>query len=563
MKQYHQVPSQLLFTLLLLLSSAITIVLCHVCPNGNILSIPQRSPPRGSFHLTRQQELARKLLLWGYDNETHADSWFPLPDGPFGRSNEQSEYVILATRFSVEAAALGERIESTLESGLVLEEFDDYFSLYTLFPKPKAIQANITSDEYFGRERLTVFPHRLQQVTSLDDIPFDVTRIEGLDNSTDLNELIESGMLFIEDYTYLNFIPVRHGYFSAPATLFLIDKNDLLMPLAIYVPETDIVYSYTDDPNDWLLAKLLANAAAVFAQQGDHVMWTHSSMVTVRLALERNVANVHPLYPLLQHHLDYQYGIPPATINLLYQNGTVFDRIFAFGGEGGTDYLEYLKANYNFSEHYPDIDKERRGVGNIPDYTYMEDAESLFSAIHQFVLLYIKSYYCSNDDIINDRELNAWIQEASSLVTGFPSIIRTREELMRVVTQIIFLCTVQHHSSNTFVVYNYATVLPMHPLLFRQPLPTSKGEVDNIVDWLPDLETSLLQIRQAGVFEQLLEPSIQLGNAAFSLQTDVRHPIQYFYEELNRISQRIKTRTEPVFEYKILDPENVPYYSYV
>ena len=120
----------------------------------------------------------------------------------------------------------------------------------------------------------------------------------------------------------------------------------------------------------------------------------------------------------------------------------------------------------------------------------------MWEAIANFVNDVLSIYYKSDDDIKKDDELQAWVldihQHGYPVRQGdvdheFPKSIQTRDQLMHLITCVVFNCSCQHAAVN-YGQFEVASFVPNTPPLMRRPPPTKKGEANLkfIMDTLPN-----------------------------------------------------------------------------
>ena len=112
------------------------------------------------------------------------------------------------------------------------------------------------------------------------------------------------------------------------------------------------------------------------------------------------------------------------------------------------------------------LDDEER----LPHYPYRDDGMLIWNTIREFVSDYLKHFYMAPQDILNDTELQGWAKELSNSaadgggnVQGMPTSFATIEELIEVVTTIIFICGPLHSAVN-FSQYDYMAFAANMPL---------------------------------------------------------------------------------------------------
>ena len=120
----------------------------------------------------------------------------------------------------------------------------------------------------------------------------------------------------------------------------------------------------------------------------------------------------------------------------------------------------------------------------------------MWKAIANFVNDVLSIYYKSDDDIKKDDELQAWVLDIhqhgyqvrqDDVDHEFPKSVQTRDQLVHLITCVVFNCSCQHAAVN-FGQFEVASFIPNTPPLMRRPPPTKKGEANLkfIMDTLPN-----------------------------------------------------------------------------
>jgi hypothetical protein len=125
--------------------------------------------------------------------------------------------------------------------------------------------------------------------------------------------------------------------------------------------------------------------------------------------------------------------------------------------------------------------------------------------LHFQVNRLLSVYYTSDEEVVNDKELQNFAKDASGFaygrVTGFPSSFQTIKSLADTLTYLHYLTAVRHHYMNSFSTnWNYA--LPWAPASFYLPMPTQLGQVNanNFMSYLPNTKAAINQIKMTAPF---------------------------------------------------------------
>jgi arachidonate 15-lipoxygenase len=106
-------------------------------------------------------------------------------------------------------------------------------------------------------------------------------------------------------------------------------------------------------------------------------------------------------------------------------------------------------------------------TNQLPHYPYRDDGLLLWNAIQTFVSGYLNYFYPTDGAMVGDVELQSWAQELASdqggKVKGMPQRIDRVQQLIEIVTTIIFTCGPQHSAVN-FPQYEYMSFAANMPL---------------------------------------------------------------------------------------------------
>ena len=117
----------------------------------------------------------------------------------------------------------------------------------------------------------------------------------------------------------------------------------------------------------------------------------------------------------------------------------------------------------------------------IEDYPYAADGLLIWSAIEDWVRDYVNHFYPDSSTISSDVELQAWWDEIKN--KGHPDkknepwwpSLNTKEELIRIVTIMIWTASGQHAAIN-FGQYPFGGYMPTRPTLMKKLIPQEEDE---------------------------------------------------------------------------------------
>ncbi|KAE9264132.1 hypothetical protein PR003_g32906, partial [Phytophthora rubi] len=319
-------------------------------------------------------------------------------------------------------------------------------------------QAFDNSDENFGAMRLGIRGYKLKLVNSREwsdplDSLCDSLVLEQC-NESSIDAAISNHKVFVQDFSTLGQYTDSNTTTSkyAPNVVGFFCNNDasgLLLPLAIKIVDTGLTYTKEDSDGEWQLAKMALDATELNFQQMFHLVHTHMVSIPIQVEMMRSMAEEHPIYALLNHHffgdmaMEYLGGV------ILLSVDSPYDQSMAFGASGSVRYISAEFPNTSIAVDFP-ADIADNGLEYLPNHRYVKYGTTYYSIIKTFVTSYVKAYYDSEDAIQNDSELQTWAARATVVwgVNDFPSAFNGYDDLIKLVTNLVFQNAVKHHFMN-------------------------------------------------------------------------------------------------------------------
>lgn len=471
------------------------------------------------------------------------------------------------------------------------EDFHDYKKAFVSFVGEVPLASKRWQDDrFYGAQFLNgCNPDTIKRCSKLPS-NFPVTQeLVGnlLDEGDTLKKAIKDGRVYMVDYEILDDIPhygqndmnLERRYTSASLGLFYVRGSGDVVPIAIQFHQepsgTNPIWTPNDSELDWTYAKMwLRNADSQWHQMITHLLRTHLFMEPVALASRRQLPALHPLWKLLSPHVRGVLAINTLGRERLIPAGGVADNTLSLGGGGHIALMKKYYKTLSWSSYdLPKVLKER-GVldaNKLPGFYYRDDALRLWQAISDFAKDILSIYYHSDDDIQKDTELQAWTLDLHNNgypvrdgenCHGFPSSVKSIQELTHLLTIIIFTCSCQHAAVN-FSQMDTFGFPPNAPALMRQPPPTKKGAVSikDVMKCLPTKHQAGVTIATVYDLTRIFPDERFLGDYTDGLFTDnaALEAILRFQGKLNEISSEIKERNKQLeVPYEYLLPERTP-----
>jgi arachidonate 15-lipoxygenase len=467
------------------------------------------------------------------------------------------------------------------------DSLQDYEDLFTLLAKPDGslgdgneflkllplpeVSKNFQNDHRFAEQRLSgANPSVIKRLSGLEKLPDSFSKQldqlqELYGTSLHLTEELAKGNLYLTDYTILPAIEggevkvedkSKKKFLPRPLALFCWRSDSHgeqgeLEPIAIQLEvPTGELFTRFDDDTDWLIAKLCVQIAdGNHHEMITHLGRTHFVMEPMAVVTARNLAHNHPLGLLLRPHFRYMLGLNSRGREQLINTDGPVDKLMAGSlAESLSLLTEDYKKYWSFDQFAFPTEIKNRGMADtnaMPRYPYRDDGMLVWEAVEKYVRKYLQIYYKTTEDILQDKELQAWaeemVSESGAKVKGFPASFQDVNSLIQVVTNIIFTCGPLHTAINT-PQYEYMAFAPNMPLAAYQPVPKKGRSQEELLQFLPPQEQA---IRQLNMVRTLSAYQIdRLGYYKDSDFTDreALAVIQQFQQDLNYVEAEIDKR---------------------
>uniref|UniRef100_A0A3P8Y2V7 Arachidonate 12-lipoxygenase n=2 Tax=Esox lucius TaxID=8010 RepID=A0A3P8Y2V7_ESOLU len=421
-------------------------------------------------------------------------------------------------------------------------------------------------DWFFGYQCLNGSnPRMIQRCKKLPkNFPVSGDMVQGsLAPRTTLEKELKDGNIYLVDYSVMDGVPpnVIRGkpqYISSPICLLYEHPDQGIIPIAIQLAQTPgldtPIFLPKDPPLAWLLAKIwVRNSEFQVFQLLSHLLRTHLFVEVFCVATKRQLPAVHPIYKLLAPHLRYTLEINCRGRSQLVSPDGIFKRVVSTGGDGLLILSQKEYKLLTYKSLNPKLDFHLRGTTSMKNYFYRDHCLLLWDAIHSFVKGMILLYYPLDRDVAEDSELQLWIKDVVD--EGFVDIpkfglsnkLKTREELITLLSVVIFTSTAQHAATNNGQ-FDWCAWVPNTPCTMRHPPPTDKDAVtmEMIMDTLPDVSQTCLEMAITWHLGRPQPDAVPLGQypEEYFTEAKAQKVIDSFRQELKEIEDHILKQNE-------------------
>ncbi|KAL1023805.1 hypothetical protein UPYG_G00046450 [Umbra pygmaea] len=553
----------------------------HVYREGTGKLIFNETCPRAILERNEELKIRRQMYQWsihakGLPNMIKVDKDSPLPDEVrFSFTKDiQFKFTALSALTTMNLHKLASNPKKWRDLSVLSRIFTCHKSKVYEY-----VENNWMKDEFFGYQFLNgLNPMMIHRCTKLpENLPVTEDMVKPSLFGKTLNDEIQNGNIFLVDYKRLhgvkeNVINEKQHYLAAPLCLLYLTPEQKLMPIAIQLKQEPAddnpIFLPTDSEYDWLLAKIFVRSADFVEHELNfHLLRTHLMGEVFAVSTLRNLPMVHPIYKLLISHFRYTLQINTLAREKLISEDGLITKYTTIGGPGITEFLTKAMASLTYSSLCMPEDITARGLESIPNFYYRDDGLKLWDKIHRFVQSVIVHYYTGDSDVKNDSELQKWIKgiffhgSFSEVSSGIPQSFSTVTELVKFLTMIIFIVSVQHTAVNDGQ-FDFHGWMPNSPIALQLPPPTTKGQCTEktMLDTLPDINTTVNGMAAVYLLSKPSTDIVLLGDylEEHFFEELPKQKIKDFKEELKVISAEIKCRNATLkLPYTYLDPENI------
>ncbi|XP_051564361.1 polyunsaturated fatty acid 5-lipoxygenase-like [Myxocyprinus asiaticus] len=469
-----------------------------------------------------------------------------------------------------------------IKFGKSWDDLDDFKRIFWKLRSPIAEYAmeHWREDRFFGYQFLNGSNPRMikrcREMPSNFPVSGDMVQ-SSLIPTTTLKEELKKGNVFLVDYAILDGIPAnvirdQKQHIAAPLCLLYEHPENGLIPIAIQLeqkPDKDTpIFLPSDPPLAWLLAKIwVRHAEFQIFQVLSHLLRTHLMVEVICVATLRQLPAVHPIYKLLTPHLRYTLEINCRGRTQLISPDGIFKRVVSTGGDGLLILAQREYEVLTYHSLQPKLDFLDRGVTKLSGYFYRDHALMLWDVIQNFVSGIVSVYYKSDSEVEKDAELQAWIKDV--VMEGFVDVphfglaseLKSKEELITLLSVVIFTSTAQHAATNNGQ-FDWCAWVPNTPCTMRQPPPRDKDAVTMglIMDTLPDISQSCVQMAITWHLGRAQPDAIPMGQYVEQYFTEpaALKMIDKFRKELKVLEEHIMSENEGLeLQYLYLCPSRI------
>merc|ERR1719378_514456 len=445
----------------------------------------------------RQEELDRKKLDFAY-GPVAGVAGMPRtvnklpPEETFHR-----DYM-----FDILTTKLTGKISQYLKKMRYEDEFSSFNDIYKVYFGPLSPftvpdgHLDWRTDEKFARLRLTgpnctVIRGVLKDNGLPKNFPVDEDLLAKhfLEGQT-FKQALDADRLFYVDYKDLDGYTAKSSGkpMVAPLGLFYARMDGTLIPLAIQLfqkaaEDNPIFYPPPiDEEKVWLHAKFWFGVAdSNYHEPVTHLLQTHLVAGDFITCFHHMISPSHPVYKLMLPHFIYLLNINTDGMPVLTAEDGAFNNILTFGLDNCYDLMHKKYQAFELKNAYLKNDLKDRGVENLPNYHYMEDAIPMFEAIESYITSCVTTIYGEDKNLAEDFEMQNFVRLLCDKTEGMKGVwgdgeMKKLEHLSKTLSTMVFILSNVHAAAN-FNQYDEYGYPPNLPFRLDGPAPTDKSPV--------------------------------------------------------------------------------------
>ncbi|KAL9951789.1 hypothetical protein ACROYT_G044516 [Oculina patagonica] len=402
-----------------------------------------------------------------------------------------------------------------------------------------------------------------------------------------LAKAISNRMVFVLRYPLLDNLPAMPDIMesrpgrkmrepTSPIAFFAVHpkKRSNLVPVAIQMDVKPGSPVYTPKDKDlWMLAKLSVQGADLgYSQMAEHLAKTHLLMEPFCVSKDRQLSERHPLHQMIKYHCRGLMITDKLSFKVLLAENAFMHKLWPYGYYGGTSiaFRAFRAASWKDTDFMGNI--KRRGLDSrsLHYFPYRDDGFLVNFVIKMVAKHYVEQYYKSDEDVVNDFELQNFMNEVSADGVGsdgglgnikdLPRNLSSVDSLVEFLTRFLWQMTGQHAAMN-YPFADYGAFTPNMPTKLYQDSRVADDVFSlynfpnaNITASLANVGTSLANYRFDSLFDYGSQLSDKRGReAVVKWFNKLHYSLQPYLENVNL--QRLK---EGHLTYPYLLPRWIP-----
>jgi len=280
----------------------------------------------------------------------------------------------------------------------------------------------------------------------------------GADWTTEMESVWQAGNLYVIDMTFFARFPVNLDHAAprfTPGTLTFLARDPNTRTIAPFVVRVSDAsgktVQYVEGDAAWLYALAAARTSVtVWGIWIGHVFHFHLVTAAAQMTMFQLLPPTHPVRQVFGRQSEYLIAFD----QFLLLDWSVSPPTSVASSRHFLEMMDVYAKTRTFFDDDPDMTIERLGLrkedfttGSVAwsEYPTVRYLLMLFEATGNYVSTVVEAFYDNDASVANDAALQSWIKRSGARgggnLRGLPSPLRTRAELKRVLTSLIYRVT--------------------------------------------------------------------------------------------------------------------------
>jgi hypothetical protein len=319
-------------------------------------------------------------------------------------------------------------------------------------------------------------------------------------------------------YEYSN-LPTKtnnNQYLAKPRALFGYDTiRSKFEPIAIQLdPNHDYLVTPNDSIHVWRYAKHCFYVTNMWCAQLFYHISMHGKWEYLSVLLERTLSTKHPVYRLIYpfRRMIFAINTLGRTQALFNKTVSIIEKIAAVDNNYWNSVILAEVAKWSFDRVSFKKRNKNRKLAGLDMFYYGKVGGMYWNVMRKYVHNVITTYYKTNNDFINDVEIQNFIREVDISTTGFA--VDNLNDFIDNITDLLFIASIDHHVGHNLE-YSAKGNPKVCSYSLYAPVATKKSDITL------DLIEKTMQTCEMAYAEQIWDISVSVNFSTMNNADDI------------------------------------------
>lgn len=286
----------------------------------------------------------------------------------------------------------------------------------------------------------------------------------------------------------------------------------------------------------WQWAKLQARTSMFVACSGVHLILAHYMWGSIpNVAMHKCLDTNHPVRRLLHPHYFRTSNTCLNSLDTLIPARGLVHRATAFEYPALLELFDDILADFKFQTFEEEL-KSRGHVDEDPNFPMRTDGVEYRHVLYKYVFTYLQLYYKSDQAIVEDEQLRAFVKYAAQYMEGL-RVPATLKAAASILTEMIFRVTGYHQHVGNVNIAGTSPVMISDHLVKGQLL--AARESSTILAVITALTAGMLNRLGADQY-----PGLKDNWSQVLLDREARKVLAQFQTDLTELEKKIDKRNK-------------------